>query len=75
MTLTPKQIEALLQMLSHTQAEELSCDEYLDRLAEYVETYLSGSSLPEGLRAIEGHLDLCNHCQEEFQALLKALED
>lgn len=75
MMLSPQQIEALLQMLSHTQSEELTCDEYLDQLAEYVETYLSGSSLPEGLRAIEQHLGLCNDCQEEFQTLLSALED
>ena len=75
MTLSREQLEALLKMISLTEDEELTCDECLRGMAEFAETELAGKSLPEGLRAVESHLELCGECREEYEALLQALKD
>lgn len=75
MNLTRKQLDALLEMLALTRAEELTCHECAARLSEFAENHLAGKSISEGLRAIEHHLQLCNQCREEFQSLLEALQE
>ena len=74
MTLSQQQIDKLLKMLSLTKPEEVTCDACLKQLAEFAEHSLAGKSVPEGLRAIGHHLELCSECCEEFEALKQALE-
>lgn len=54
---------------------ELSCDECMDQLDRYVEHMLAGKELPEALKLVEDHLSFCNHCTEQFKALLAALQE
>ena len=75
MSLSREQIDALLGMLSLTRQDELSCDECVKQLAEFAENHINKKSVPEWLAAIEHHLELCGECREEFEALLKALDD
>lgn len=75
MVLSREQIDALLHMLSLTRSQEPTCDECAKQLAEFAENHLAGRSVPDGLEAIEHHLELCGPCREEFLVLLKALED
>ena len=74
MTLSQRQVETLYRMLSLTKSEELTCDECLKRMAEFAENALAGDAIPENLQAIEHHLALCGECEEEFRALMDALE-
>ncbi len=74
MALTDRQFKTLYKMLSLTQSQELSCDECLKNMAEFAENALAGDAVPEHLQGIESHLALCGECEEEFRALLKALE-
>jgi RNA polymerase sigma factor (sigma-70 family) len=41
---------------------------------ELTEHSLKGKSVPEGLQAIEHHLAICGECQDEYRALLTALQ-
>ena len=75
MALSRREIDALINTVSLTRAEELTCDECLKGLAEFAEHSLQGKSVPEGLQAIEHHLAICAECQEEYQALHTALKD
>lgn len=75
MALNPQQIKELLEMLSLTREQELTCDECAEKLAEFAEYHLQGMSPVEGLEAVEHHLGLCGYCREELQALLEAMSD
>jgi len=61
-------------MLSLTESKELTCGECQKNMAEFAETALAGDAIPENLRSIEHHLASCGDCEEEFRALLNALE-
>ena len=74
MKLSRQQIDCLLQMLTLTKPTELTCEECAQLLAEFAEQNLPGSSIPESLKHVEDHLELCDHCREEFEALLEALQ-
>lgn len=74
MALSQQQFETLQKMLSLTRSQELSCDECFRRMAEFAENALADQSVPEDLKALEHHLAICKECQEEFKALVKALE-
>jgi len=75
MTLSKQQLEALHKMLALTKTQELTCDEVLAKMAEFAEVALAGDSIPDTFSEIEHHLALCEECDEEYTALLKALEN
>ena len=75
MPLSGREIKNLIRMIGLTRADELTCDDCLVRLAEFAEANLRGRSVPEGLRLVEHHLAVCDECEDEYQALLSALED
>ena len=47
----------------------------LEAMAEFAENQLEGKTVPESLKTIKDHLELCGECREEFEALLTALQD
>ena len=73
MKLSSERMDALLRMLALTKDEEASCDDCLEHMAEFAETMLAGKSIPDGLKSIDEHLELCGECREEFEALKVAL--
>lgn len=73
MKLSNERMDALLNMLALTKDKEASCDDCLQHMAEFAETTLAGKSLPDGLKSIDEHLELCGECREEFEALKVAL--
>ena len=75
MKINNQKMQSLLDMLALTREEETSCDGCSQQLAEFAETRLAGKSLPESLKSIEAHLELCGECREEFEALKLALTE
>lgn len=73
MKISKQQLDSLLKMLALTNDAELDCDSCFRLLSEFAETSLAGKSIPEGLKSIEHHLEICNECCEEFEALKDAL--
>ena len=74
MNLSDDQIRALLQTLSLTRDDELTCDECLGEVGSFAELTLTGRPVEEAYDLVQQHLLICGECHEEFALLLKALE-
>lgn len=71
--LTLKEARDLFEALLATRDVEIGCDDCLMQVASYCETELAGKEVPEALRLVREHLEICAECHEEFQALLSAM--
>lgn len=71
---TSAQLRTLLEMLDATRAREMSCDECLAEVAEYLEAEGSDRPLSETLTAVRQHLAFCAECREEYETLVAALQ-
>lgn len=67
------QLRELASVLRLTRPDELTCDEWLDRVGGYAEAFACGHPPPTGCELVEHHLALCAECREEFDALVAAL--
>lgn len=73
--LSSKELGQLLKFVSITSENELTCDEWLDRVNAYADAVSAGLPPPAGSELLTQHLDVCHECQEEFDALMQALRD
>ncbi len=64
-----------LRVLEEIRAEELTCDEIFSKLDEYVERQAGKHDAAHLMPLIREHLDICNECLEEYEALLKVVEE
>lgn len=71
--LTLKEVRDLLETSLATRDVEIACDDCLMQVASYCETELAGKEVPEALRLVREHLEICPECHEEYQALLSAM--
>jgi hypothetical protein len=69
----PVQAEALIEMVMGTRDQEMTCDECVADIAEFVEVQLTGKPLSEALQAVQDHLDRCHDCADEYHVLRQAL--
>lgn len=75
MPLSLREIQKMLDVVRETQAVEIDCDACLLQLGEFTELHLVGKAVPEGLRALEQHLAICDECREEYESLSQALRE
>ena len=73
MALTNKQIATLLNMIGTSRPEEMDCDGCYEHMAEFAEAELASQEIPEALRAVQTHLEQCQCCKDEHDALLEGL--
>lgn len=73
MELGPEQWRELARAILATRSEEISCDEWLERVGAYLELVLQGRPIPDALRPVGEHSASCPECAEEFEALLRAV--
>lgn len=71
--LDEKMLEGMLRGIMSTRDDEIACDECFERLDRFAELVLAGEEIPEAMAVVEDHLDRCQDCREEFEALLDAL--
>jgi len=64
-----------LQVLENLHTEELSCEEIYIRLDEFVETELQSKDADKITPLIREHLNTCEDCCEEYEALLTVLHN
>jgi hypothetical protein len=62
-------IERLLQKVSDTEAEEISCSECFDLLSAGVELELAGAIAAPVFARLAQHLGQCGVCLEEFETV------
>ncbi len=66
-------LKNLVREIATTRPDEIGCDECLERVDRFVEMKLSGLDAAEAMPLVQDHLDKCEDCREEFEALLTAL--
>ncbi len=64
-----------LRVLEEVRVEDLTCDEIYLKLDEYVERQADKRDAAQLMPLIREHLDVCPECCEEYEALLKVLEE
>lgn len=64
-----------MDRLLKTNEDELSCDEVFELIDEYAEANLPQKEAARLKPLILHHLDMCRECDEEYEALLKVLEE
>lgn len=73
MTLPHDEVRALLDSLRFTRDREMTCDEWLEDIATYLEA-TPPEKQSDAFRLVREHLDLCADCRAEIGMMVKALE-
>lgn len=76
MTLSTKEMQALIAELLDTRDDEIGCDDALAGFAALAEAEIArGRHGRDLVTAVARHLEDCPECAEEYAALLAALVD
>lgn len=67
-----QQMRELLRVVLATDPVEIDCEEFLARVAAYLDSLGPDDDLPAELKEVSQHLAVCAECREEFDALLRA---
>jgi hypothetical protein len=67
-------LKELLRRALHTRPDEVGCETCFDSLDKFVELELDGKDASQALPLVKRHLELCNGCNDEYKALLAALQ-
>jgi hypothetical protein len=73
MTLDLDALKQMVREIMTTRPDEIGCDECLEQLDRFVEMTLAGRNAAEAMPLVQDHLERCDDCREEFEALLAAL--
>jgi len=73
MSLSKKEIDRLMRLISLTKNEEIDCEQCLSTVSEFAELELTGKSPSDALKAVEQHLSICTECYEEYLLLRGAI--
>ena len=72
--LDSEKLKMMVRMIARTRDEEIGCEDCFAQLDRFVDQLLDGKHPEEAMPLVEHHLNICNDCKEEFQALLDALQ-
>ena len=67
-------VSGFLRVLENVREQEISCDEIYKKIDEYVEREVNKKDAAQLMPLIREHLDICQECCEEYEALLDVLE-
>lgn len=73
MTLDLDTLKQMVRGIITTRPDEIGCGECFEQLDCFVEMKLAGKSAAEAMPLVQDHLERCDDCCEEFEALLAAL--
>lgn len=64
----------LAQMIAQTDENECSCDDAYRLLDEFTEAVAAGNDVARLMPLVQRHLERCPDCREEFEALLRIVQ-
>ncbi len=64
----------LISSLENTREDELSCSEFFALADEYAEVSLRGKDADKLRPLFRHHMEMCQECEEEYEALIQVLE-
>jgi hypothetical protein len=73
MTLDLDGLKQMVREIITTRPDEIGCDECFEQLDRFVEMKLAGKNAAEAMPLVQDHLERCDDCREEFEALMAAL--
>ena len=74
MELDRNTLERIIWDVVTIRPDELSCQQCFDQLDHFAELSLLGKSAVEAMPLVQNHLEHCDCCRQEFEALLEALQ-
>jgi hypothetical protein len=63
------------KLLEQIREEDMSCDDMYRQLDEFVEEEVKSKDAAKIMPLIQEHIDFCSDCDDEYQALLRVLEN
>jgi hypothetical protein len=69
----PETLKRMVRGIITTRPDEIGCDECFEQVDRFAEMMLDGKDAAEALPLVQEHLERCDNCREEFEALLVAL--
>ena len=63
------------KLLEQIREEDMSCDDMYRQLDEFVEEEVKSKDAAKLMPLIQEHIDFCSDCDDEYQALLRVLEN
>lgn len=66
-------LKRMVRAVAATKVEEIDCEECFEQVDEFVEMELQGKNAAEAMPLVQDHLNRCNGCREEFEALLDCI--
>jgi len=67
-------MQKLMQMVSMTEEQELTCDEVFALVDQFAELVQQGQDASGLMPMVQKHLDLCPDCREEYESLLAMIK-
>lgn len=74
MKLSPEDIRKLAKMTLRTRPADMTCEEWVHAVGEFVEATRGGAEPPEELRDVLTHAEDCPECMDELEALRALLD-
>ncbi len=68
-------VQRFLRILDEVRLDDMPCSQVYARLDEYVEKEMNGEEAAVVMPLLKEHLDLCPDCCEEYETLLKVMEE
>ena len=73
MTLDPSILKRMARSIAGTREHEIGCDECFEEIDRFVDLVLAGKNAAQATPLVQAHLDRCDNCREEYEALLAAV--
>ena len=74
MDLTTDKLKKIVRSIATTEDDEIGCGECFHELDRFVEMKLAGKNAAEAMPLVQEHLNRCENCRQEYEALLDALK-
>jgi hypothetical protein len=74
-SIKPDTLKEIVRRIMRTRPDEIGCETCFDSLDRFVDMELEGKDAAQAMPLIKRHLEICGGCNDEYQALLTALED
>lgn len=67
-------LKKIFRAVIHTHENEIGCKKCCDEIEQFIELKLEGKSPEDAYPLVREHLNKCEDCREEYEALLEALK-
>jgi hypothetical protein len=72
--LSKDKLKEFVRVILSSHPDEIGCERCFEELDKFVDLVLDGRDAVQALPLVNDHLTRCNDCNEEFKALVAALQ-